>query len=153
MVAKRERWRAGSCGRSPSRGVQQAQFAGPAGRIGPRPAVKLGQDALDVHLDGTRAQEQLPGDLPVGEPGGDQADDFNFPAGQAAMRVLGCRTPAESPLRPRPGAATFGPTWTQFLPAQAEGIVACDVFTVETIRCKARCVLCFLRRSTRQIVA
>jgi len=32
-----------------------------------------------------------------------------------------------------PAPRRCGPTWTQFLKAQAEGIVACDFFTVETI--------------------
>ena len=32
-----------------------------------------------------------------------------------------------------PAPRRCGPTWAQFLKAQAEGIVACDLFTVETI--------------------
>jgi putative transposase len=47
----------------------------------------------------------------------------------------------------------LGPTWTQFLRAQAEGVVACDLFTVETIWLKTLYVLFFLQLSTRQIVA
>ncbi len=35
-----------------------------------------------------------------------------------------------------PAPRRTGPSWTQFLRAQAEGIVACDLFTVETIRLK-----------------
>ena len=35
-----------------------------------------------------------------------------------------------------PAPRRLGPTWTQFLKAQAAGIVACDFFTVETIRLK-----------------
>ena len=34
-------------------------------------------------------------------------------------------------LDPAPRRA--GPTWTEFLRSQAEGILACDFFTVETI--------------------
>jgi putative transposase len=41
----------------------------------------------------------------------------------------------------------------QFLRAQAEGIVACDLFTVETIRLKTLYVLFFLQLSARRIVA
>lgn len=52
-----------------------------------------------------------------------------------------------------PAPRHLGPTWAQFLKAQAEGIVACDFFTVETIRLHTLYVLLFLRFSTRQIVA
>jgi putative transposase len=44
------------------------------------------------------------------------------------------------------------PSWTQFLRAQAEGIVACDFFTVETIRLKTLYVLFFIHLSTRRVV-
>jgi transposase len=46
-----------------------------------------------------------------------------------------------------------GPTWARFLRAQAEGVVACDLFTVETIRLKTLHVLCFIHLSTRRILA
>jgi transposase InsO family protein len=52
-----------------------------------------------------------------------------------------------------PAPRRIGPTWTQFLRAQAEGIVACDLFTVETIRLKTLYVLFFIRLSTRRVVA
>jgi putative transposase len=46
-----------------------------------------------------------------------------------------------------PAPRRTGPTWAQFLRAQAEGIVACDFFTVETIRLKTLYVLfCAPRR-------
>jgi putative transposase len=51
-----------------------------------------------------------------------------------------------------PAPRRCGPTWTQFLKAQAEGIVACDFFTVETIRLKTLCVLFFIQLSTRRVV-
>ena len=40
-----------------------------------------------------------------------------------------------------PAPRRSGPTWMEFLRAQAEGIVACDFFTVETIRLKTLYVL------------
>jgi transposase len=40
-----------------------------------------------------------------------------------------------------PAPRRSGPTWTQFLRAQAEAIVACDFFTVETIRLDAVCAV------------
>jgi transposase InsO family protein len=52
-----------------------------------------------------------------------------------------------------PAPRRSGPTWTQFLKAQAEGIVACDFFTVETIWLKTLHVLFFIQLSTRQVVA
>jgi len=52
-----------------------------------------------------------------------------------------------------PAPRRGGPTWAQFLRAQAEGIVACDLFTVETIRLKTLHVLFFIQLSTRRVVA
>jgi hypothetical protein len=44
-----------------------------------------------------------------------------------------------------PAPRRLGPSWTQFLRAQAEGIVACDLLTVETIRLKTLHVLFFIQ--------
>ncbi len=52
-----------------------------------------------------------------------------------------------------PAPRRSGLTWTQFLRAQADGVVACDCFTVETIWLKTLYVLLFLQVSTRQVVA
>jgi putative transposase len=52
-----------------------------------------------------------------------------------------------------PAPRRTGPTWAQFLRAQAEGVVACDFFTVETIRLQTLYVLFFLQLSTRRVVA
>jgi putative transposase len=52
-----------------------------------------------------------------------------------------------------PAPRRSGPTWTQFLKAQAAGIVACDFFTVETIRLQTLYVLFFIQLSTRRVVA
>jgi putative transposase len=51
-----------------------------------------------------------------------------------------------------PAPRRTGPTWAQFLRAQAEGIVACDFFTVETVRLKTLHVLFFLHLSSRRVV-
>src|SRR6266487_3336917 len=51
-----------------------------------------------------------------------------------------------------PAPRRTGPSWTQFLRAQAEWIVACDFFTVETIRLKTLYVLFFIQLSTRWVV-
>jgi hypothetical protein len=51
-----------------------------------------------------------------------------------------------------PAPRRTGPSWTQFLRAQAEGIVACDFFTAETIRLRTLFVLFFIHLSSRRVV-
>jgi putative transposase len=58
-------------------------------------------------------------------------------------------------LRPAglgPAPRRDGPTWRQFLAAQAKGIVACDFFTVETVFLKTLYVLVFMHVETRRIL-
>jgi putative transposase len=51
-----------------------------------------------------------------------------------------------------PAPRRSGPSWAQFLRAQAEGIVACDFFTLETIRLQTLYVLFFIQLSSRRVV-
>jgi putative transposase len=51
-----------------------------------------------------------------------------------------------------PAPRRTGPTWAQCLQAQAEGIIDCDLFTVETIRLKTLHVLFFIHLSSRRVV-
>src|SRR3990172_4977709 len=50
-----------------------------------------------------------------------------------------------------PAPRRTGPSWSEFLRAQAAGIVACDFFTVETLRLKTLYVLFFIEVSTRRV--
>lgn len=52
-----------------------------------------------------------------------------------------------------PAPRRDGPSWRQFLSAQAKGIVACDFFTVETVFLKTLYVLVFMHIQTRRILA
>jgi putative transposase len=52
-----------------------------------------------------------------------------------------------------PAPRRLGPTWARFLQAQAEGIVACDLFTVAAIRRKTLHVLFFIQLRIRRVVA
>jgi putative transposase len=51
-----------------------------------------------------------------------------------------------------PAPRRSGSTSTQFLRAQAEAIVACDFFPVETIRLQTLYVLFFIKGGTRRVV-
>ena len=50
-----------------------------------------------------------------------------------------------------PAPRRSGPTWSQFLRAQAHGILACDFFTVETVFLKTLYVLFFIELGTRRV--
>jgi putative transposase len=48
-----------------------------------------------------------------------------------------------------PAPHRTGPTWRQFLAAQAHGMIACDFFAVDTILLKRIYVLVFIEHGTR----
>lgn len=50
-----------------------------------------------------------------------------------------------------PAPRRSGPTWTQFLTAQAHTVVSCDFFTVDTVFFKRLYVLFFLELATRRV--
>ena len=51
----------------------------------------------------------------------------------------------------KPAPRRDGPSWKEFLTAQAAGIVACDFFCVETVWLKTLYVLFFIELSTRRV--
>ncbi len=75
---------------------------------------------------------------------------------QGELRKLGIRVGGEhdpadpTSCRPGTGARRTGPTWSEFLRAQGRGVLACDLFTVETVFLKTLYVLFFIELSTRQ---
>jgi putative transposase len=76
---------------------------------------------------------------------------------QGELRRLGVRVGATTVRRViaagglSPTPRRSGPTWSEFLRAQALGLVATDFFTVETIWLKTIYVLFFIELSTRRV--
>jgi putative transposase len=74
---------------------------------------------------------------------------------QGELRKLGIRVGAttirsilrRSGLGPAPRRG--GPSWGEFLRAQAQGMLACDFFTVETAWLRTLCVLFFIEHGSR----
>jgi transposase InsO family protein len=74
--------------------------------------------------------------------------------GERQKLGLGVSATAIAALLRRSGigpAPRRGPTWSQFLKAQASGIIACDFFTVETVLLKTFYVLFFIEIGTRRV--
>ena len=57
--------------------------------------------------------------------------------------------PARAGVDPAP--RRHGPSWRQFLTAQAHGIIACDVLTVETVLLRRLYVLIFIELADRRV--
>ena len=76
---------------------------------------------------------------------------------QGELRGLGIRvgaTSIRSLLRRHglgPAPRRDGPSWSEFLRAQAEGIIACDFFSVETGFLRTLYVLFFIEVGTRRV--
>ncbi len=76
---------------------------------------------------------------------GGELRKLNIRVGATTIRTL-LRTAREGPAPRR-----TGPTWTEFLRAQAQGIIACDFFTVETAWLRTLYVLAFVELGSRRI--
>ena len=76
---------------------------------------------------------------------------------EGELRKLGLRVSATTirtllrSARLGPAPRRSGPTWTEFLRAQAGGIIACDFFTVETAWLRTLYVLVFIELGSRRI--
>ena len=76
---------------------------------------------------------------------------------QGELRKLGLRASATTirtllrTARVGPAPRRSGPTWAEFLRAQADGIIACDFFTVETAWLRTLYVLVFIELGSRRI--
>jgi putative transposase len=76
---------------------------------------------------------------------------------QGELRKLGVRVGATTIRRILlkeglgPAPRRSGPSWSEFLRAQAEGILACDFFTVETAFLKTLYVLFFIEVGSRRV--
>ena len=76
---------------------------------------------------------------------------------EGELRKLGIRASATSvrtllrAARLGPAPRRTGPSWTEFLRAQADGIIACDFFTVETVWLRTLYILVFIELGSRRI--
>jgi putative transposase len=76
---------------------------------------------------------------------------------QGELRRLGVRvgaTTIRTLLRQRglgPAPRRTGPSWTEFLRAQAQGVLACDFFTVETVWLRTLYVLFWIEHGSRRV--
>jgi putative transposase len=76
---------------------------------------------------------------------------------QGELRKLGIRVGATTirSLLPRsglgPAPRRAGPSWSEFLHAQARGMLACDLFTVETAWLRTLYVLFFVELASRRV--
>ena len=76
---------------------------------------------------------------------------------EGELRKLGIRVGATTirsllrTARAGPAPRRTGPSWTEFLRAQAPGIIACDFFTVETAWLRTLSVLAFIELGNRRI--
>ena len=76
---------------------------------------------------------------------------------EGELRKLGIRVGATTirtllrTARLGPAPRRSGPTWTEFLRAQADGVIACDFFSVETAWLRTLYVLAFIELGSRRI--
>jgi hypothetical protein len=73
-------------------------------------------------------------------------------AGEARLRRLSYEHPSAARSRGlEPAPRRSGPSWGEFLGEQAAGIVACDLFTVESLFLRRYYVLFFIAHASRRV--
>jgi putative transposase len=72
---------------------------------------------------------------------------LGYRVGATTIRSLLRR--ADIPPAPR----RSGPSWSEFLRVQAQGVMSCDLFTVETVFLRTLYVLFFIEVGTRRVCA
>ena len=94
-----------------------------------------------------RSSSGWPGRTPAGVVSGSRVSSasFGIRVGATTIRTL-LRT-----ARLGPAPRRTGPSWTEFLRAQADGIIACDFFTVETAWLRTLYVLVFIELGSPRI--
>ena len=78
-------------------------------RLHPAVHAELVVDPADVHADGLLADEQPPGDLAVGQPGGEHLEHLQLAAGQRLQRVRGRAGAPAARRRRGSGGPAVGP--------------------------------------------
>jgi len=72
------------------RGLQQAKSLTASDGLGAVADTQLAVDVGDVPFDGGHADDKLIGDLPVSQPGSDEAQDLKLPPGEGFDERLLC---------------------------------------------------------------
>src|SRR5215210_6584670 len=102
--------------------IEKARLAGHDGGLGAIGDLELREDVLHVHLDGGRADDQLPGYLPVGLALGEEPQNLELAARQHVGERLGWfvrqgRVPhARPPSRARRLSRHMARSWLRGLP-------------------------------------
>ncbi|HEY8870599.1 MAG TPA: integrase core domain-containing protein [Candidatus Limnocylindrales bacterium] len=94
-----------------------------------------------------RSSSASPGRTRAGVASGWRASFASSGSGGAQRRLRTLLRTARAGPAPR----RAGPTWAEFLRAQADGIIACDFFTVETAWLRTLYVLVFIELGSRRI--
>ncbi|GAA1569925.1 hypothetical protein GCM10009827_109650 [Dactylosporangium maewongense] len=113
--------------------------------------------ALDVSARTARPATHRPGAPCAGTAAGCGESNLGPPPRAGELACLGYQIAASTVWKilhqagVDPAPRRTGPTWPQFLTAQAHTILACDFFTVDTVLLRRIYVLFFVELATRQV--
>src|SRR6266700_3202856 len=119
------------------RGMVRRKWRQPAGRIGRPPlSAEIRELALRLARENPRwGHRRICGELAK----------LGLPVSPTSIRRLLARARLE------PAPRRSGPSWREFLRAQAASIVACDFFTVESVFLRRYYVLFFISHASRRV--